>query len=148
MLMIEKIREKLTKLGHSVRVGGPATEQAIASTSAALGIKLPQDFILFAKEFGWLEIDNVYIFGIPADPDTEEGSSLRMTLYARREWSLPSEFIAFYSSEDEVLWCISSANERNKEGSEVLAFSTIKRTFVGKVGQNLLAVIDSYLSDS
>lgn len=146
--MIKSIESKLAKLAGAARVGGGATENAILTTSSELGLTLPGEFLVFARTFGWLEIENVYFFGVPNDPLKSEGSALRMTAYARDSWSLPANLIVVYSSEDEVLWCLTGANNESEIArNEVLAYSTRNQRVVGRVGESFLQVVDSYLDD-
>lgn len=140
--MMEALTRLLAHNAESVRIGAPASDQAIAEAEEALGLTFSETFIEFVREVGWLEVDNTYIFGIPTTPLIDEGSAVRMTLYARQQWKLPDNLIVIYSSEDELLWCISGAQKNTTPSDNVVTYSTLRKKVVGQAGESLIAVIE------
>ncbi|MFY7809790.1 MAG: SMI1/KNR4 family protein [Fimbriimonadaceae bacterium] len=145
--MKESLIKAIEKNNGRIELGGPASQDAIDVTSRALGVELPESLMDFARNFGWLEVDNTYVFGVPKNPLTDEGSCVRMTLYARQTWNLPTELIVIYSSEDEVLWCVTGGKGTAAASAKVIAFSTHQGKTTGIVGNDLLDVIEELISE-
>lgn len=145
--MKESLIKAIEKSKGRIKLGGPASQEAIGTTSRALDVDLPESLIDFARNFGWLEVDNTYIFGVPRNPLSDEGSCARMTLYARQMWDLPAELVVIYSSEDEVLWCVTGGKGTSASSGKVVAFSTLQRKTTGVVGNDLLDVIEEFVSE-
>lgn len=145
MPMIESITQCLADNLETdeYRIGGAASESQIASAEMQLSLRFPDDYRRFLAEVGWLEVFNMYFFGVPEDVENGEGSVVGMTRYARAQWNLPPEFLVFYSSEDVVLWCMKGIGIVRE--IEVVAFDVEKQKVIGRVGSSFWEVITGYL---
>jgi hypothetical protein len=118
------------------RVGGAASDAVITDCELALGVKFSSEYREFAKEVGWLEVDNTYLFGVNEKDGTAtgEGGTVRMTKYARETWGLPGNLYVVYSSDDAVLWCIDGSV--SSRASKVIAYDTRKKKITGTVANS------------
>lgn len=131
------ILEKLD--ADDYRLGVPSTPSDITKVEDELQLDIPEEIKEFSLQVGWLEIDNCYFYGIPGI-GSDEGSCVKMTIFARNEWNFPNSLVVIYSSEDEVLWYMDS------KSSAVIAFDVFKREITGLVGDSLENVLIDYLS--
>ena len=148
MPMNQSVREFLQSNvdADDYRIGGSATAAAMALAESALALKFPDEFREFVGKVGWLEVHNSYFFGVPADPESEEGSVVHTTRHARNHWTLPENYLVVYSSEDQVLWCLDGAAAASR--SKVLAFDTRRREFTGTVSETYFEALSDFLTDS
>lgn len=147
MLVIASIRDYLQNNldADDYRIGGGADPGQIACAERALGLYFPDDYQRFLAEVGWIEICNVYWFGVPADPEAGEGSVVRMTHYAREHWSLPHELFVVFSSDDQLLWCLDGS--RRLPESRVVAFDMRLRKLSGPVADSFGEALQAFLLD-
>lgn len=129
------------------RFGGGVSDQDIIKSECSLNVLYSKDYRQFLREIGWLEINNMYFFGINKSQNQmlpEEGCVVRMTEYARNHWKLPLNMIVIYSSEDEYLWCLKDNHETNN--TTVYGFDTeLKKLTDYRVGDSFKEVFLSYL---
>lgn len=136
--LLEKFKESFDQ--NEYNLGVQASDAEIKAAEQALGLSFPEEYRNFLKSFGWLEIYNNYFFGLPNNP-LGAGSAIAMTIYARKHWALPSEYIVVYSSEDQVLWCL---NCQSAEG-KVISYNSETKKIETIVAPNLERLLMDYL---
>lgn len=146
MPMNQSVRELLEANvdADDYRIGGSVPAPAIALAETTLAVQFPEEYREFVGEVGWLEIHNSYFFGVPADPESEEGNVVHMTRYARNYWALPENFLVVYSSDDQVLWCLDGASAERR--SKVLAFDTRRNEFTGTVSATYFDALSEFIT--
>lgn len=123
------------------KVGGGVSDEQISAAEKNLNLKFPDVYKDFLSEVGWLEICNVYFFGVSLQSNAE-GSVTRMTQFAQANWNLPCNFIVVYSSADKLLWCMEcSASHLSK----IRGYDTDKQRFISVVSEDFEALINNYL---
>lgn len=125
------------------RVGGAADPGQIARAESSLGLCFPDDYRCFLAEMGWIEVNNAYWFGVPADLEAGEGGVVRMTHHAREHWNLPQALFVIFSSDDRVLWCLDGSKHAAK--SSVVAFDTHQRKLTGSVAGSFGEALEAFL---
>jgi len=146
MPMNQSVRELLESNVDTddYRIGGSAAADAITLAESVLAVQFPEEYRQFLAEVGWLEIHNSYFFGVPADPESEEGSVVHMTRHARSHWALPEKYLVVYSSDDQVLWCLDGTSAGTS--SKVFAFDTRRSEFTGTVSATYFDALSDFLA--
>ncbi|WP_313915169.1 SMI1/KNR4 family protein [Tahibacter sp.] len=144
--MTQSVRELLEANvdADDYHIGGGVPARTIALAENALAVQFPAEYREFVGEVGWLEIHNSYFFGVPADPESEEGNVVHMTRYARNHWALPENYLVVYSSDDQALWCLDGASAERR--SKVLAFDTRRTEFAGTVSASYFDALSDFLT--
>ncbi|MEN9864865.1 MAG: hypothetical protein RL748_455 [Pseudomonadota bacterium] len=137
--IIENLRNNFDS--DEFRIGGGVNDDAIGAAERELGLAFPMSYKEFLKEVGWLEISNVYFFGIP-EQLYGEGSVVKMTKFSRENWQLPPNCIVIYSSEDKLLWCIECDGNVNPV---IKGYDTEKRKILSKIANDFESLMDEYL---
>lgn len=136
--ILYRIKSELSADEYSVGEG--ASESRIGEAEHKLSLSFPEEYREFLKVFGWLEVYNSYFFGVP-DNLLGEGSVVKMTLYAREQWALPTEFLALYSSEDKIAWCLSCKSN----DAQIVAYDITAKRLGSVVSINHEAMLLEYL---
>lgn len=136
--ILEKFKVNFDQNEYSL--GAQASDSKIKAAEEELSLSFPEKYKDFLKTFGWLEVYNNYFFGISNEP-LGAGSTVAMTLYARKHWSLPEEYIVIYSSEDKILWCLNCQSA----GEKVISYNTETKKIETIVAPNLERLLMDYL---
>ena len=126
------------------RIGGGVEDVHIENAESSIGTAFPESYKRFLREVGWLEINNIYFFGVRKDSvDEGEGNVVVMAKYSRDTWELPNHLIPVYSADDQVLWCIDSSITGKEP--PIVSYETKKKKVTTKVAPDYWTCLSDYL---
>jgi len=108
MSSIKNIEEKL-KLLDDVLVATKQSDKQIEKAQEYLGVKLPNSFKEYLKNFGNLSFDGLEFYGLTKNGDFKNSSIPNFVWVTKEYWDkgiIPKGYVVFYSENEERLYCL------------------------------------------
>jgi len=156
--LVERIRHRLNKQEHPVKITGPAPEAAISAAEEALGCTFPPSYRTFLRTFGGialpthLGIVHDFVGVSPSPPDSESTDVVGRTLKAREERQLAEHLVVVgMGAEFQEWFCLDVSRPLPNGEYPVLMFdardNALDQQFYDDFGQMLEEVI-GFVADS
>jgi hypothetical protein len=154
--LVERVRQRLQRDEHPVRIAGPVTEAAISAAEEALGCTFPPSYRTFLRTFGGIALPThvgiVHDFVGVAPATDGAGDVVGRTLQARVERRLAEHLVVVGMGAQYQEWfCLDVSRPRANGECPVLLFdardNALDQQFYDDFGQMLQEVM-GFVADS
>ncbi len=142
----ELIKRVETK-GDEIFWQGGADENQIAVLESKLGVKLPNSFKEFLKQYGGGVVVGDEILGIEDNDATLETgvTVLNATLECRSDFDMPMHLIVVFFQYQELAWCLDSSKIDKFNECPVVAYDIFSKQVSNKISDNFALFFREYL---